>query len=291
MDLRGAKSLNADNCSITFLGTEAASLSPQSATSAYWVDIQKCGILVDAGIGVLGQVRKAGYNPEDIDLILITHWHIDHFAGLPQLLKARTRDNPQIIYGPTMPLSARIYLRLFFGSLGTTLEVVSGDFSRIYGQVRIQAIPNLHGVGSYGWAISEEPGGGKAKTRKIVISGDTRPAESVFNLARGTDLLVHEATYLDRDAGTAIRHHHSTAREAAELAFQAGAGALALTHIPRRYSRQEIRREAQKFFPRVIVPAPLDTIHIGGSPDSEIGKASGWAQITLAARGCQSPGR
>lgn len=91
--------------------------------------------------------------------------------------------------------------------------------------------------------------------RKVVISGDTRPAAATVEMARGADLLVHEATFGDEEAGRAVETGHSTAREAAAVARDAGVDTLLLYHFSARYSRDaaELGKEARQCFERTIV--------------------------------------
>ena len=91
--------------------------------------------------------------------------------------------------------------------------------------------------------------------RRVVITGDTRPAPSTVEMSRNCDLLVHEATFGDEEAERAQETGHSTAREAAAVARDADARRLVLTHFSARYSRDasELEREARQVFPEVIV--------------------------------------
>ncbi len=91
--------------------------------------------------------------------------------------------------------------------------------------------------------------------RKIVFTGDTRPAASTLRVAEGADLLVHEATFGDEEQPRAVETGHSTAREAAELAAAVGVKQLILTHLSARYSvnTSELLQQAREAFPECII--------------------------------------
>lgn len=91
--------------------------------------------------------------------------------------------------------------------------------------------------------------------RRIIISGDTRPVPTLLEVARGADLLVHEATFSQQDQARARETGHSTAHEAATIARDAEVRRLVLTHISPRYSRDapELVAEARAVFPDTII--------------------------------------
>ena len=105
--------------------------------------------------------------------------------------------------------------------------------------------------------------------RKIVFSGDTMPCQSVLELAEGADLLVHEATYADKDKELAVRSGHSTAKEAAEIGKKAGIKMLCLTHFSPRYEDEEgdftmedLLAEAQEIFPCTLLAEDLGSVPV-----------------------------
>ncbi|MGW8283540.1 MAG: ribonuclease Z [Gemmatimonadota bacterium] len=110
--------------------------------------------------------------------------------------------------------------------------------------------------------------------RKLVYSSDTAPCPSVIEAAQGADLLIHECTFLDEEAGRASETRHSTARQAADVALRAGVRRLILTHFSARHSEQphQLEKEARAVFPAVeaaedgmTVEVPLAEAFVDGT--------------------------
>ena len=111
----------------------------------------------------------------------------------------------------------------------------------------------------------EELVGPSRPGRTVVYSGDTRPVPALVEAARGADLLVHEATFIDEEKERAVETGHSTAREAGRVAREAGVRQLVLTHISPRYTRDapELLSEAQEEFPEVMVARDGMVVEVG----------------------------
>lgn len=73
--------------------------------------------------------------------------------------------------------------------------------------------------------------------RKVAVTGDTRPCAATVEAARGADVLVHDSTFGDAEQERAEETMHSTSREAARMAREAGVSRLVLTHLSTRYDR------------------------------------------------------
>ncbi|MEN3312614.1 MAG: ribonuclease [Actinomycetota bacterium] len=98
--------------------------------------------------------------------------------------------------------------------------------------------------------------------RKIVVTGDTAPAETIVEAAWGADVLVTEATFAEEERERADETRHQTAAQAASIAKRANVGLLALTHLSNRYFGAEIGREAREIFADTVVPKDFDVVEV-----------------------------
>jgi ribonuclease Z len=102
--------------------------------------------------------------------------------------------------------------------------------------------------------------GPPSKRKKFVIVGDTETTDGLSEHVRDADLLVIEATFLDRDSAMARDYGHLTAAKAAELAATTNVRQLIMTHISGRYPEEEIIAEAKRNFPNSRVAGDFDRI-------------------------------
>lgn len=105
--------------------------------------------------------------------------------------------------------------------------------------------------------------------RKVVVTGDTAPCQMTRLAAHEAELLVHDGSFAEEEVDRAAETGHSTARQAAELAREAGAAMLALVHVSSRYDVRSVLAEAREEFAGAIAPRDFDIVEI---PFPERGK-------------------
>jgi ribonuclease Z len=115
--------------------------------------------------------------------------------------------------------------------------------------------------------------------QRVAFIMDTQLCPAVPALADGADLLIIESTFLHADVHLAERHKHLTARQAAQVAADAGVRRLVLTHFSQRYDDPDLfRREAEEVYDGEVVvaedlmtvPVPARRTSSRGSPSSAV---------------------
>lgn len=229
--VRSRRLERASPLSFACLGSSGAVPTATRDTTALLVRGGRTLCLVDAGGSPVQKLRRLRVDPVDLTAVVVTHTHPDHVYGLPALVQSL------IILGRRAPLP--VYCRVehvelvgrliaLFGLDREGLEVpVRGVEPRervaVFetADVAVTASPNAHGS-MPNLAVRLE-----TRDRSLVYSSDTRPCAPVSTLAEGATALVHEATF----ARPNPLQWHSTAREAGEVARQAGVRRLYLAHI------------------------------------------------------------
>jgi ribonuclease Z len=290
--------------SVMFAGTAGSVPSARRGLPALLIRHGGERILVDCGEGTQRQLIRSGGLVELTD-IFITHLHLDHWLGLPGLLKSldlRDRERPLALHGPPGTAEAMATMRRVYGRLGFALEVIELEPEDVVrrGTLEIQPVNVRHRTLAYGYVFAEDarPGrfdaelaaalgvefgpdfgrlqrgetvngvlpeqviGEPREGRKLVLSGDTSPCETLAIAAHRADLLVHEATFSDEERERAALTGHSTAAQAAQIALDADVRMLALTHVSARYGGGELRAEARAIFADTELPRDFDTIEI-----------------------------
>jgi ribonuclease Z len=146
---------------VVFVGTSGSVPTARRGTPSILVRRGGDRFLVDCGEGTQRQLLRSSVGLVDVPEILLTHYHGDHFLGLPGLLKTfglRGRDAPLTIYGPTGLKDLFHSLRRVIGHMSyplTLVELEPGDVLQRNG-FRIDAVDVEHGVKAVGYAFVEE---------------------------------------------------------------------------------------------------------------------------------------
>lgn len=100
--------------------------------------------------------------------------------------------------------------------------------------------------------------------RKITIIMDTGINNNAIELAKNSDLLISESTFLESDKEKAEEYNHLTAKQAGEIAKKSKSRQLILTHISQRYElrEKEVLAEAKKVFKNVSIAHDLEIFYI-----------------------------
>lgn len=228
------------------LGTGAALSDPGRTTTMLAFEAPGSALVVDCGGDVIQRLLAAGVEPDRIDALVVTHEHPDHVGGFPLFMEKlwlSGRRRPIPVHGPAAALSQarRIWEAFSTGGWEGVPEILWREVPLEEGAPllesddwRVTASPGTHSVPVIGVRVEDRRGGGAA-----AYSCDTEESDAIARLARGADLLVHEAT-----GGFG---GHTTVEGAARVAARAGAGRLVLVHLPPEVDDGELARARETF--------------------------------------------
>lgn len=235
------------------LGTGAAISDPHRTTTMLAVADDRDPaqtIVVDCGGDVLQRLLSCGHSLDSLRGLILTHAHMDHACGFPLVMEKLWlggRDRPLPVRGIEPALAQAQRLWDAFAPVHEDWdgipeiewrEVEHKQDARVWREApwTITAAPVDHGdTPNIGLRFEHNPTGDV-----LAYSCDTAPTDGVVHLARGADVLVHEAN------GTG--DNHSTAAGAAEVAAEADVDRLLLVHLPPG-DKSEALRDARFVFP------------------------------------------
>lgn len=244
---------------LIFYGTTGAVPTKENTNVSFSVIAGESSILVDTSGSPAQYLMKAGINPPDLDVLVLTHDHADHLYALPSLIHnlwlLKRKKSLNIICNKNTEAKAKQLCDVFslltrtglFSIEWITLEEGTVD---ILPDVDIKLFPVKHSIPTSGLKIT-------TASSSLVYSSDTTPSERVVKEAEGSKSLIHEASGSELYEKNLNKAGHSSAKQAGEVAEKAGVGTLYLCHFDARQeiSPNELRREAQKAFRgKVVIP-------------------------------------
>ncbi|MBS1801857.1 MAG: MBL fold metallo-hydrolase [Acidobacteria bacterium] len=255
----GFPALAEQSARVIILGSGTPIPDPASSGPCVAVVVNGQAYLFDAGPGVVRQAQAAaekfGISALDathLTRLFITHLHSDHTLGYPDLMLTPWvvgRHEPLEVYGPKGIAAMTEHLEQAYaadiqvrtgGLEGLNDEGLKVEAHEIQGagpvykdqNVTVRSIVVKHGSWPQAFGYEVNAGG-----RRIVISGDTMPSQSIVKACNGCDVLVHEVYSEDRfnlvfgaSRGKYHRSFHTSTTELAALATQAKPKLLVLYH-------------------------------------------------------------
>ena len=201
-----AQGLLTDTTFVVLLGTGMPRPDPKASGPATAIVLGKQVFLIDAGPGVMRQLRAAGLPINGVTALFVTHLHTDHTLGYPDLIFTTWvmgRKSTMRAYGPTGLQRMTDHLveayreDIDVRTEGLEHETPGGyrvhvheiDTGTVYDSagVRVTAIAVPHGAWGTSFAYRFD-----TPDRSVVVSGDTRYSERLLEASRNVDVLVHE---------------------------------------------------------------------------------------------------
>ena len=252
---------------LIFTGTgSAVPCKHRNVTGMYLRMNNGNSILLDVGEGTVGQLLRSWKSllsspnqqsqTEDyrtrlkgIKAVWISHPHADHHLGLLRLLSERTavcgsNNDPLMLmappamfdflreYGSVVPEIKQSYIPInCYDMIHGRVHPLGNKLYEELGITYCASIPVAHCPHSYAVVIDGTSFG------RVAYSGDCRPSNRFADVARGADLLIHEATFENGMEADAVMKRHSTVGEAIDIAAKMNAASLVLTHFSQRYPK------------------------------------------------------
>ncbi|MDR1169254.1 MAG: ribonuclease Z [Prevotellaceae bacterium] len=241
---------------LRILGTGSASPTEKAFQSAQVLELTGKKFLIDCGEGTQMRCMQYGIELAQIDAIFISHAHLDHYIGLPGLLKRswrQRRTQPLPVYAPEEVFEN---LERIFDSFypGFTIDFRVTEPDRQYEVVRtsrvvVSSIPLEHDAPASGFLFEEITA--QSIVKRFAYCSDTAYDNGIIPQIAGVELLYHEATYSEENGRNGgVLCVHSTTKHAATVARKANAGHLIIGHYSiKNQDYKSLEREAREIFP------------------------------------------
>lgn len=242
---------------LTVVGCTGSGPGPDSPASCYLLEHDGYSLVLDLGNGAVGALSRHT-EPRAVSAVLLSHLHSDHCLDASPLavlhrFQPGPRPGPIPLLGPA-GTEQRLLAAADPGSRSladvfTFSELTTDD--RELGPFRLRLARVNHPVQTY--AVRLSAGGAS-----LTYSADTGVCPELVALARGSDLLLCEASFVEPVGSEPANPPdlHLTGRQAAEHAAAAGVGRLLLTHVPQWIDRGRVLAEATPVFPSAELASP-----------------------------------
>jgi ribonuclease Z len=188
---------------LVFFGTSGSVPTARRAPSALLVRRGSERLLFDCAEGTQRQMLRSTVGLVELREVFLTHYHADHYLGLPGMLKTfalRGRELELTVYGPPGLHDLFAALKRIFGKLTYSLrleELEAGDVLERAGYNLVTFAP-AHGVSAIGYALVEEPRPGRFDVEAADALGVDPPQRGL--LQRGESIELEDGQVVTPDA-------------------------------------------------------------------------------------------
>ena len=214
---------------LKILGTGTSQVSKERVSTSNYLEIGNKKILLDCGCGTLVRMSQADISFKDIDIVFISHFHIDHISDLFALLWAlkypllgRTK-NLKIIGPKGFEEFYNEYIKPVVFSKPFDLfdiEIKEIEDEMKFDNFKVQVLNTKHTEESVAFKFIENE-------KSLVIGGDMGYEENIIEFSRETDVLILECSF---DNSKELEKH-LTPKECGYIAKSANVKSLILTHF------------------------------------------------------------
>lgn len=247
---------------VFFVGVGEACDPEHGNTSVHIQTENNTRILCDCGFSAAHSYFASFADPDSLDMVWISHFHGDHFFGMPLLLLRfwEMKRSKALVIAGQQGLEGRIRSAMDLAYPGfwkrlcyeVCFQEIEPEKTHRILEVGFESIPTDHSQRNLGLLVKDGP-------KKLYYSGDGRPTKDVEYLIRDCDLAVHEAFLLEAEI-----HHHGSVYGCLNLAEAANVKQLALVHMERNCRRNKAD-EIKKFLqdnPVLRLPVAGDLISL-----------------------------
>ncbi len=236
---------------LTVVGCAGSFPNAVSAGSCYLLEQDGFALLLDLGNGAIGSLARH-IDIATVDAVALSHFHVDHCADMGPLYVTRRYDPrgsgaPIPVFGPA---GVAQRMNQMYGLSADETETMAAvfDFQEYpdfageafkVGPFTIQAVEVAHCIPSFALRVS-------AGGRTLIYSGDTGECVALTQAARGADLALFEASYVDSVDNPADMH--LTGSQAGRTATEAGVPKLILTHLVAWNDDAEVLADARRTY-------------------------------------------
>ncbi|MEI5906473.1 MBL fold metallo-hydrolase [Bacillus spongiae] len=234
---------------LTIIGHWGGYPAKNEASSGYLIQNKGFNLLIDCGSGVLSALQNI-LLPEELDAVVISHYHPDHVADIGVLQHALLIGKHSGKHNKTLPIYGHMESANGFRSLSYK-DITKGHayFEQQpfnIGPFTINTLRTNHPVPCFAMRI-------QTGQQSLVFTADSAFQDSFVSFSESTDLLLCEANFFKGMNGKAAGH--MTSEEAGVLAQKANVKKLVLTHLPHFGNISQLQLEAEQYFSGPVVLA------------------------------------